>query len=65
MSSDELNAALPAQLRDMMPDGIPPDFMQMLQPMMGMVQQLGAAAFAMQVGQHALPWDHVPSGRWL
>ena len=51
MSSDELNAALPAQLRDMMPDGIPPDFMQMLQPMMGMVQQLGAAAFAMQVGQ--------------
>lgn len=51
MSSDDLNAALPEQLRAMLPDGVPPEFMQMLQPMLGMVQQLGAAAFSMQVGQ--------------
>lgn len=51
MSSDDLTAALPEQLRAMLPDGIPPEFLQMLQPMMGMVQQLGAAAFSMQVGQ--------------
>ncbi len=51
MSSDDLNAALPEQLRGMLPDGMPSEFLQMLQPMMGMVQQLGAAAFAMQVGQ--------------
>ena len=43
--------ALPEQLRQMLPDGLPPEFMQMLQPMLGMVQQLGAAAFSMQVGQ--------------
>jgi putative hydrolase len=43
--------ALPEQLRQMMPEGIPPEFMQMLQPMLGMVRQLGAAAFSMQVGQ--------------
>lgn len=43
--------ALPEQLRQMLPEGLPPDFMQMLQPMLGMVQQLGAAAFSMQVGQ--------------
>lgn len=51
MSADDLNAALPEQLRGMMPEGVPPEFLQMLQPMLGMVQQLGAAAFAMQVGQ--------------
>ena len=43
--------ALPEQLRQMMPEGMPPEFMQMLQPMLGMVRQLGAAAFSMQVGQ--------------
>lgn len=43
--------ALPEQLRQMLPEGIPPEFMQMLQPMLGMVQQLGAAAFSMQLGQ--------------
>ena len=43
--------ALPEQLRQMLPEGLPPEFMQMLQPMLGMVQQLGAAAFSMQVGQ--------------
>lgn len=43
--------ALPEQLRQMLPEGLPPEFLQMLQPMLGMVQQLGAAAFSMQVGQ--------------
>lgn len=43
--------ALPEQFRAMLPEGLPADFMQMLQPMLGMVQQLGAAAFSMQVGQ--------------
>jgi putative hydrolase len=51
MSSEELTAALPEQFRQMLPEGMPPEFLQMLQPMMGMVQQLGAAAFSMQVGQ--------------
>lgn len=46
-----LNESLPEQLRGMLPDGIPPEMAQMLGPMMGMVQQLGAAAFSMQVGQ--------------
>jgi putative hydrolase len=43
--------ALPEQLRQLLPEGVPPEFMQMLQPMLGMVRQLGAAAFSMQVGQ--------------
>ena len=43
--------ALPEQFRQMLPEGVPPEFMQMLQPMLGMVRQLGSAAFAMQVGQ--------------
>ena len=51
MSSEDITAALPEQFRQMLPEGMPPEFMQMLQPMMGMVQQLGAAAFSMQVGQ--------------
>ncbi len=46
-----VTAALPEQFRQMMPEGMPPEFLQMLQPMMGMVRQLGAAAFSMQVGQ--------------
>lgn len=46
-----LNDNLPEQLRAMLPDGIPPEMAQMLAPMMGMVRQLGAAAFSMQVGQ--------------
>ena len=49
-SRDE-HRRLPEQLRQMMPEGMPPEFMQMLQPMLGMVRQLGAAAFSMQVGQ--------------
>ena len=51
MSSEDITAALPEQLRQMLPEGLPPEFAQMLQPMLGMVQQLGAAAFSMQVGQ--------------
>ncbi|MHB1165350.1 MAG: zinc-dependent metalloprotease [Candidatus Nanopelagicales bacterium] len=46
-----LNESLPEQLRAMLPDGIPAEMAQMLGPMMGMVQQLGATAFSMQVGQ--------------
>lgn len=49
---DQLSTdALPEQLRQFLPEGVPPEFMQMIQPMMGMVRQLGAAAFSMQVGQ--------------
>jgi len=43
--------ALPEQFRQMLPEGVPPEMLRMLQPMLGMVQQLGAAAFSMQVGQ--------------
>lgn len=46
-----LEENLPEQLRGMFPQGIPPEMAQMIAPMMGMVQQLGAAAFSMQVGQ--------------
>jgi len=51
MTPEDLNAALPEQFRQMLPEGLPPEFAQMLQPMLGMVRQLGAAAFSMQVGQ--------------
>lgn len=51
MSSEDIAAALPEQFRQLLPEGLPPEFTQMLQPMLGMVQQLGAAAFSMQVGQ--------------
>ncbi len=46
-----INENLPEQFRGMFPDGIPPEMAQMIGPMLGMVQQLGAAAFNMQVGQ--------------
>jgi len=46
-----LNENLPEQLRGMLPDGIPPELAAMMGPMLGMVQQLGAAAFSMQLGQ--------------
>ena len=49
---EDLSAALPEQLRAMLPEGaIPAELMSMLTPMLGMVQQLGAAAFSMQLGQ--------------
>jgi len=51
MSAEDLTAALPEQFRQMLPEGMPPEFMEMMKPMLGMVQQLGAAAFSMQVGQ--------------
>ena len=42
---------LPEQFRDMFPGGMPPEMAQMMAPMLGMLQQLGAAAFSMQLGQ--------------
>lgn len=46
-----LEANLPEQLRAMLPEGLPPEFAQMMAPMLGMMQQVGAAAFSMQLGQ--------------
>jgi len=46
-----LESQLPDQLKEMLPGGITPDMMSMLAPMMGMVTQLGATAFAYQLGQ--------------
>jgi len=42
---------LPEQLKGMLPDGLTPEMMAMLKPMLGMVTQLGATAFAYQLGQ--------------
>jgi putative hydrolase len=42
---------LPEQLKGMLPDGVTPEMMAMLKPMLGMVTQLGATAFAYQLGQ--------------
>lgn len=50
MDIEQLTQNLPAELREMLPEGLPPDFAQMLAPMLGMMQQLGAAAFSMQLG---------------
>jgi putative hydrolase len=46
-----LSENLPEQFRGMFPDGLPPEMAQMMAPMLGMMQQLGAAAFSMQLGQ--------------
>ena len=46
-----LSDNLPPQLREMFPGGLPPEMAQMIGPMLGMMQQLGAAAFSMQLGQ--------------
>ena len=46
-----LSENLPEQFRDMFPGGLPPEMAQMMAPMLGMLQQLGAAAFSMQLGQ--------------
>jgi putative hydrolase len=51
MSAEDLQAALPEQLRGMLPEGVPPQMMAMLQPMIGMMRQLSVAAFSMQLGQ--------------
>jgi putative hydrolase len=50
--TQDISSALPEQLRAMLPGGeVPPELLGMLQPMMGMLQQLGAAAFSVQLGQ--------------
>ena len=51
MDLEQLTENLPEQMKAMLPDGIPPELAQMMAPMLGMMQQLGAAAFSMQVGQ--------------
>ena len=51
LSAEDLEAQLPEQLRGMLPGGIPADMLAMLQPMMGMMRQLGAVSFSMQLGQ--------------
>lgn len=48
---DAILQSLPENIRQMLPDGIPPEMAQMIAPMMGMMQQLGSAAFSMQLGQ--------------
>ena len=42
---------LPEQFRSMFPGGITPEMSTMLGPLMGMMQQLGSMAFAMQLSQ--------------
>jgi len=51
MPADALQQALPEGLREMLPEGITPDMMAMLRPMLGMMQQLAVAAFSVQLGQ--------------
>ncbi len=48
---ESLQSQLPDQFKDMLPGGITPDMMSMLAPMLSMVSQLGATAFAYQLGQ--------------
>lgn len=63
VTMESLQENLPEQLRAMLPDGIPPEMAQMLQPMMAMAQQLGVVAFSGQLGQAlaALAGDVVSS----
>jgi putative hydrolase len=42
---------LPPALREALPDGIPPEAMAMLGPLMGMARQMGATMFGLQLGQ--------------
>ena len=46
-----LEDQLPEELKAMLPDGLTPELMAMLKPMLGMVTQLGSTAFAYQLGQ--------------
>jgi len=46
-----LQNQLPEELKNLIPGGITPEMMAMLAPMMNMVSQLGATAFAYQLGQ--------------
>lgn len=48
----DVTEMLPESLRGMFPEGsVPADLERMLAPMLGMMQQLGAVAFSMQLGQ--------------
>lgn len=62
--TEDLLEQLPAELRGMFPDGVPPEMAQMLGPLMGMARQMGSAMFGMQVGQAlaALAGDVVGAG---
>jgi putative hydrolase len=51
LDSASLMESLPEQMRAMLPDGIPPEMLASLAPVMGIVQQLGAMAFSAQLGQ--------------
>ena len=52
LSAEDLTAQLPEEMRAMLPpEGIPPQLLQMLGPMMGMMRQMGAVAFSTQLGQ--------------
>lgn len=51
MDPAALMDSLPEQMRAMLPDGVPPEMLGALAPMMGMVQQLGTMAFSAQLGQ--------------
>lgn len=52
LSADDLMAQLPEEMRAMLPpEGIPPQLLQMLGPMLGMVRQMGAVAFSTQLAQ--------------
>jgi putative hydrolase len=48
---ETLQGQLPDQLKEMLPGGLTPEIMSMLAPMLSMVNQLGATAFAYQLGQ--------------
>jgi putative hydrolase len=50
-SPADLQAALPEQLRQLLPESVTPQMMAMLQPMLGMMRQLSVAALSMQLGQ--------------
>lgn len=52
-SAEDLKSGLPEELRSMLPAELPADLdlTQMLGPLLGMAQQMGASMFAMQAGQ--------------
>ena len=52
LTAEDLAAQLPDEMRAMLPpEGIPPQLLQMLGPMLGMMRQMGAMAFSTQLGQ--------------
>ena len=44
-------SGLPEELSALLPEGLPPEAAAMIAPMMGMVRQMGASAFGLQVGR--------------